>query len=225
MKIVLLPGMDGTGILFEPLKKELGNEQDIQVISYAPDLKQTYTQLVEQVRTDLPEKEEFVLVAESFAGPIGYQVAVNSPANLKAVIFVGTFLTLPKKFKRIMKIFPLGWLLNLPIPTFVVKTFFLGKDIPDEVIGLFRQSIKQLAPGVLAFRLKELYKLKASSKVIEVPCSYIIASNDKLVPKSHVNEYKSIAPQLDVVQIKGPHFIVQANPEECAKVVKKYMKA
>lgn len=223
MKIILLPGMDGTGLLFEPLKREFDDEPDIQVISYPPDMNLSYAQLSEKVRSELHEQEEFVLVAESFAGPIGYQIAVNPPANLKAVIFVATFLTLPKKFRRLMKVFPFGWLLNLHIPTFFVKIFFMGKDIPAEVIALFRQSIKQLKPGVLAFRLKELYNLKGSNKIIDVPCSYIVASNDKLVPKIHVNEYKQIAPQLDVVEIKGPHFIAQANPGECAKVIKKYL--
>ncbi len=37
MQIILLPGMDGTGILFESLLKELSKDIEVQIISYPCD--------------------------------------------------------------------------------------------------------------------------------------------------------------------------------------------
>ncbi|MCI5146853.1 MAG: hypothetical protein D3923_15345 [Candidatus Electrothrix sp. AR3] len=84
MQVILLPGMDGTGILFKPLLKEFSEDIDVRALSYPCDTKLSYSQLVEYVRKKLPEREDFILVAESFSGPIGYFLASNPPSNLKA---------------------------------------------------------------------------------------------------------------------------------------------
>lgn len=39
MKVVLLPGLDGTGVLFKPLIDVLSSEINVQIISYPPDEK------------------------------------------------------------------------------------------------------------------------------------------------------------------------------------------
>lgn len=78
MHVILLPGMDGTGMLFGPLIKELGNTANIRAINYSGDLEQSYEILVDEVRKQLPNHEDFILVAESFSGPIGYLIASNA---------------------------------------------------------------------------------------------------------------------------------------------------
>lgn len=45
MKIVLLPGLDGTSISFNPLLEVLPQKADVVVVSY-PDTKLSYGQLV-----------------------------------------------------------------------------------------------------------------------------------------------------------------------------------
>jgi hypothetical protein len=65
MKIVLLPGLDGTGVLFKPFIEALPSEIDIQVISYPPSAKLNYQELTELVMSQLP-KEQFILVGGVF---------------------------------------------------------------------------------------------------------------------------------------------------------------
>jgi len=47
MKVVLLPGLDGTGILFKPFIDALPSEANIQVISYPSATKLSYQELTE----------------------------------------------------------------------------------------------------------------------------------------------------------------------------------
>jgi len=49
MKPVLLPGMDGTGLLFGPLLDALPDSIDTEVICYSTTEQQTYTELVEEI--------------------------------------------------------------------------------------------------------------------------------------------------------------------------------
>ena len=117
---------------------------------------------------------------------------------------------------------PLTILFKLPIPTYLIKSLLLGERICSSIIGLFRQSLKKVKSSVLAYRVKEMSRLKGGNLLVEVPCAYVIARNDKLVPKSHVNEFKRVISKLEIIDIDGPHFIAQAMPHECASVVKKY---
>ncbi|WP_457668658.1 hypothetical protein [Thiolapillus sp.] len=49
MKLVMLPGLDGTGDLFKPFLELLPEEMNVTVISYPVNIKQNYEELVELV--------------------------------------------------------------------------------------------------------------------------------------------------------------------------------
>jgi hypothetical protein len=55
--IVLLPGMDGTGILLRPFVELLPNGIDVKVVSYPEDTYLTYEQLAERVLGLVPSSE------------------------------------------------------------------------------------------------------------------------------------------------------------------------
>ena len=61
MKLVLLPGMDGTGILFLPLLQGLTPFVEIPIVSYPVDKHLHYPQLCELVEQQLPTNEPFAL--------------------------------------------------------------------------------------------------------------------------------------------------------------------
>ena len=107
----------------------------------------------------------------------------------------------------------------LPIPNFIIKSLLLGMAANKQIINLFKQSIKQVSPSVLSFRLREIGKLHKSNQTCEIQATYIQAVNDKLVPSSCIKEFKDMCTNLNVFKIDGPHFIMQANPQLCADIV------
>ena len=92
MKVILLPGLDGTGLLFKPFIEALPKNIETLVISYPKIKIQNYGELVSYVIAQLPE-EDYILVGESFSGNIAYQIALSNPKHLKSIIFVASFLS------------------------------------------------------------------------------------------------------------------------------------
>ncbi len=219
MKVVLLPGLDGTGWLFKPFIDALPNDIDTLVISYPPDLKLSYAQLVDFVISQLP-MEKFILVAESFSGPIAYQIASRNLENLKSVIFVATFLENPNRFLLSMSnLLPTFFVKSMPIPNIFVKWLLVGMNANKQILGLFKKSIKKVSSEVLLFRLKEIGNLVKSSNSCEIESIYIQATDDKLVPKKCVDAFKKQFNNLKVFKIEGSHLILQSNPLSCAEIV------
>ena len=66
-KIVFLPGLDGTGISFEPLAKLFPPTITATVITY-PNEKQSFEETVNCAAAQFPADEGILVVAESFSG-------------------------------------------------------------------------------------------------------------------------------------------------------------
>jgi len=219
MKVVLLPGLDGTGTLFKPLIDALPKGVEVLVISYPPDIKLNYDELVEFVVGKLPE-EDFILIGESFSGPIAYQVALRIPKNIKSVIFVATFLDNPRPFLLgLSRLLPTSLIFSLPIPDFIIKSFLFNKTVSKRIVDLFKESLEQVSYGVLSFRLKQIGLLTENHDICNIKASYIQAAGDKLVSRNCVNAYKKAFNSIEIFQVEGPHFVLQTNPIACAEIV------
>ena len=90
-KLILLPGMDGTGELFGPFLNALRNRFNAQVIRYPTDLALGYQELSTFVRNALPVDEPYVFLAESFSGPIAIAIAAEAPPSSRGSILCCTF--------------------------------------------------------------------------------------------------------------------------------------
>lgn len=221
MYIILLPGMDGTGDLFKPLLENMSSKIKAKIISFPTNEKLSYKKLIEYVRAKLPSNDDFMIVAESFSGPIAFSIAQNPPTNLKSVVFVCSFLKPPRKFLILSKLIPLSFLFRLPIPELFIKRYFLGNKISDDVIHLFRKSISKVSKYVLSFRVREIADLEMTKRIVSIRCVYIQATNDKLVPPSNSKMFEKMISDFEVVKVPGPHFVLQANPGECVKTIEK----
>jgi pimeloyl-ACP methyl ester carboxylesterase len=95
MRLVLLPGLDKTGELFQSLLKFLPPRLKARVVSYPSQQFLSYKKLVPLVEDALPHTEPFVLLGESFGGPLSIEIAARQPANLRAVILCASFILNP----------------------------------------------------------------------------------------------------------------------------------
>lgn len=221
MKIILLPGLDGTGVLFKPFLDALPVNIDSLVIDYPANKKLNYQDLVNYVIDKLPN-EKFILIGESFSGSIAYQIALLKPDNVVSVIFVATFLSNPHKLLlKTASFLPMKLLLSLPVPTLIIKSLLLGYSADPKLINLFRSALKRVSPDVLLFRLQEIAKLTNANQLCDINSIYIQATNDKLVSEHCVKDFKRRFKNLRIFNVKGSHFILQANPVACADIVVK----
>src|SRR4051794_30694541 len=90
--LLLLPGMDGTGRLFARFARALEVYFETRVVAYPLDEALDYDALL--ARIAIPSGP-FVVVAESFSGPIGIALAAARHASMRALVLAGSFARSP----------------------------------------------------------------------------------------------------------------------------------
>ena len=98
MKLVLLPGMDGTGILFEPFLESLPESISPIVVTYPCDMPLSYAELLQVIEAKLPSAEPFIVLGESFSGPLALRIAASCPPGLKGLVLSASFARNPIRY-------------------------------------------------------------------------------------------------------------------------------
>lgn len=210
--------MDGTGKLFAKLLPYL-DESCTDIIPLPDHGSQTYEQLTAYVKSRLPE-QDYILVAESFSGPIAVSLANESPTGLKGMVLVATFISPPNKMLlRLAEHLPIRTLLGLPLSSAVLRVFMLGSDARDVDIAAFKDIIRTIQPEVLKRRLQAIRSLSVAGKVSKIPAVSVRATVDRLVPADRTFEIRRCFDNLVEKTVAGPHFILQSRPSDCAAII------
>lgn len=222
--LVMLPGLDGTGRVFEPLLQLLPAGIAPTVVHYPTDRPISFQQHIEVARQKLPTEKPFVLLAESFSGPIALQLLAAPPGNLIGVIFVATFASYPSPFLLdLSRYLPQGLLLKLFSTTLLSRFFCLG-GASKAALGIFHNALSSVKLTVLSNRLKILAELPpAPDTTYSGPCLYLQATSDRLVPSRAVAPLQKLLPQLQAKRLPGPHILVLADPESAAGEISEFI--
>jgi pimeloyl-ACP methyl ester carboxylesterase len=219
LKILLLPGLDGTGALFQQFLKLLPSNLPTQVCPLPAEGDQRPTHLAASIAATGLCNEDVIIIAESFSGRVAYELAQLHDHRIKGLILVSSFLTVPRLLLRLarwlpVRLFPWHW-----SPAWALRWFCVGPDASDELVQRLQQTIGSVATSTIADRIKVLSELDAPRENIPVPCLYLQPTDDRLVPKSHAEKIRKLCQNLKVEVIPGPHFLLQANPEACVAPV------
>lgn len=224
--LVLFPGLDGTGKLFEPFIREYPDPSRVTVIHYPMDRHIPFQQLRDYIVPLLPKGKPLVILGESYSGPVVLSLAASGDIDVQKIILVATFAKYPGSLlKTFSQWLPLSLLFRLPIPDFILRHYCFGNADSKILRTLLRDSVRLNNPDVLAMRAREGASVDVTEllSAIKVPCLYIAASNDRLVPAKAIDHLKRHLSGLDVVTLPGSHFILQTQPEACFDVVNGFM--
>jgi len=226
LHLVLLPGLDGTGNLFNPLLEQFAEQSFITVIPYPLDYFIPFEKLTDYIIPLLPKNKPLVILAESYSGPVALSLTSLQDINIRAIILVATFAKYPTSFlKNISNWLPLSLIIRLPIPNFIIRYFCFGNATNRSLSQMLRNAVKANKPNVLAKRARD----GASNDVtdllsnIKIPCLYLAATDDKMVPKKAIDVLKMNISDLEIVMIEGSHFILQIQPEACYKTINNFL--
>jgi len=223
--LVLLPGLDGTGDLFGPLLEALGSKTKVQVVRYPKDIALGYDELHDFVRSALPTDEAYVLLGESFSGPVAIALAADAPPSLKGLVLCSTFARNPRP-----GLTALGVLLPLVpfrhMPASVLSQMLLGRFSTAGLRRAIAKAVGQVQSPVLRARVRSVLSVDSSALLskITVPSIYLQASKDRLVPETALGHMKALLPSIAVVKVEAPHCLLQANPAAASKVIKTFMR-
>jgi pimeloyl-[acyl-carrier protein] methyl ester esterase len=226
-KLILLPGMDGTGELFADFIRILQMEFEAEVLRYPPDRFLSYEQLMPQTRSVFPASKPFVLVAESFSTPLVIQLAATNPQNLKGIVLCAGFATSPLEgWLRRVGLILSPILFRARLPEFGARYWLVGPTASPMLLDAVRAAISSVKPNVLSARLGAALTcdVRADLKEVAVLILYLQAKQDRLVKASSFEEIRRVKPQTVVTAIQGPHLLFQREPQLTAEVVMEFVR-
>jgi pimeloyl-ACP methyl ester carboxylesterase len=223
---VLLPGFDGSGLLFAPLLTVAALPFEPRVLALPADVPRDYDQLVAWVMERLPPDRPFALLAESFSGPIAVRIASRRPTHLTHLILAATFLRSPLK----PWLAPFGALARpalfaRPPPAWAVRLLLAGSDANAPLVATLQAEMAALSPAVAAARAHAALHADehAALATVAVPVLMLQATGDRLLRSDHANEALASRPSTRVVSINGPHLILQRRPRQCLAEVARFL--
>lgn len=226
--LLLLSGMDGTGILFRPLLDKLDVNYRIAIYDFNvchvkdnnnQDLAYQADKIVKFIRDNFGY-EPFVAVFESYSSLfvpylLKYQLAIEK------IYIIGGFLACPSVLAKVGLFINPAWARFLPNQLLGFLLFRYWAN--EELIGLFREMLTVIgSPDILPLfqqRLANIAHAKIPSHLPKssVPCVYVSARCDDLVNKKAGLAFKAMFENIDFLTIDGTHFLLQTNPKFLAE--------
>src|SRR5436309_1571288 len=204
--------MDGTGMLFEPFVRLLPDCIDIRVTRYPEDTYLSYAQLAQHVLDVVPPKEPYLIIAESYSGPIAMLLAAHAIGNLQAVVFVSSFVSRPLGCigPWIAKIIPTAVFRSRP-PAWILRFLLMDSATPSELITAAHNAIARVRPEVLTHRLRDA--LNADFAAMLSDCNtrmvYLLPGADRLLGVRGLRGFRAAKPDIEIAKIAAPHFLLQ----------------
>lgn len=218
--IVLLPGMDGTGELLAPLAARLSAMRPVQLISYPMDASWGYDKLISFVLAKIPDTR-FVILGESFSGPIAIDVAAQEDDRVAGLILASSFVRhpLPRLFRGIVPLLKFR-----SVSGRLIDALLLGpgarRDLVDALHGVQSRS----PPRVMARRIAEVLRVDRRGPLRKTRCPLLCihGRRDPVVRKSNTTEIQSIRPDAEVYLLDGWHLILETHADEAADAINRF---
>ncbi|MBD3675032.1 MAG: hypothetical protein HUJ26_16055, partial [Planctomycetaceae bacterium] len=152
IKIILLPGMDGTGELLECFVERAPQKFEPFVVPLPQKALSSYPELADRVIRHIPINEPFLLLGESFSGPLALEIASRQLTDLMGVILVASFVTPPVSQR--LRWLPWSLLFHLPAPRAMIQRLLLNSTEDETLATEVLQTLRSVDPQVLASRVQ-----------------------------------------------------------------------
>ena len=220
--IVLLPGLDGTSVLFRPLLEHLTLAPVL--VDYPQTTPSSYGDLLPVVLSALPSQRKYILLGWSFSGPLALMAAAGRPPGLLGVVLCASFIEKP--------VFYLPTGVQALVRPIMFRFFghlsrakaLLGGYSTPSLRTLLAEAHAKVPGGVLAERVRAALTVNVETELEEcqVPILYLGSTRDYVVPRRNVQRIQRIRPDMRVVSIQGPHLALAVNPAQAATALSEF---
>jgi pimeloyl-ACP methyl ester carboxylesterase len=221
--LVLLPGMDGTGIFFEEFADAVRTEFKPVIVAYPNDPSLGYGELESIVRAALPSDEPFLILGESFSGPLAISIAASNPTALQGLILCATFARSPHPLlpllSTMLRPFPAG-----RVPIFIQRRSLFGKFDSPFLAAKLRRLRSLVSAKTLKARLQAIASVDVSARLARVtaPTLYLRAKDDRLVSRASYDHVRKILPGVKAAELDAPHLLLQTVPQEALAAIRTF---
>jgi len=225
--IVLMPGLDGTGKSFEPVLPLIAADAHVTVVRYPADRPLSFDETVACAAKQISTETSPVVIAESFSGPVAVRMIASGLVAPKALVLCATFVRSPHPILwRMVRFLRLPLMIRPEMPRAFFK-FVIGRDDLIEVLKPLWMKVHAEVPAPIMdarLGLINAVDVTADLKKLCLPCLFLKASDDRVIPASRLTDLIRHIPHLQVKTIEAPHFILQAAPEKCIQTIDIFLK-
>jgi sigma-B regulation protein RsbQ len=174
------------------------------------------------VRAELPAASPYVVIAESFSGPIAFQVAERPVGDLRAIVLIASFVSRPFGFAGMLFArLPLTLLFRMPRPGWILKWLLMDSATPSETVHNVQRAISSVSPRVLAARLRELLTgdctKAARACAVRIVC--LNAGRDRLLGRSASEALRENSQAVEILTVSAPHFPLRCAPQAAVAAI------
>jgi pimeloyl-ACP methyl ester carboxylesterase len=224
--LVLLPGLDGTEVFFEPLLAALPPWVRPVVVTYPTSGANGYSDLLPIAEAAVASLDDFYVLGWSFSGPLALMLAAKEPSRTRGVILCASFVRSPRPV--------LSWLRFAVVPP-VVGLVRVARRTPGVLLGTWSPELRRAKRGtwarvssrVLAARARAILAVDARQYLrnCQRPVLYLAGSRDTVVHSRNAAEIARESSTTRIVTIDGPHLAMYTNPHAAAQAILRFMGA
>jgi pimeloyl-[acyl-carrier protein] methyl ester esterase len=222
--LYILPGLDGTTrMLNDFMAAARPSFATVKAIAYPTDVVLGYRELEALARAALPRDTPFVLIGESFSGPIAISIAADPPLNLIGLVLSTTFARAPvpmlAPFAPLTRFAP-----TRTLPTAVLSAVLLGRWSTPALRQTLRDALDEVAPAVQRSRAAAAMRIDVSDRLahIAVPTLSLKANHDRLLRTGASRQLMAGIANARQVALDGPHLLLQTRTDRCAGEIARF---
>jgi pimeloyl-ACP methyl ester carboxylesterase len=222
LSLVLLPGLDGTGVTFAPLLEALPTFIRPVVITYPQDRAMGYEELLPLVMGMLPNSP-FILLGESFASPLAIMIAAEVPPGLRGLILCSAFARNP------LWLAP-NWVASLAHPLFFrlyspYVRFKWWRRGGGPLANVRLSALCQRTPQVIAKRVQSVLRVNVMRQLsaCHVPVLYVRGDRDRLIHRRNLSEMSECLPSMRRAELDGGHCVLRSRPALAAAAIVEFI--
>jgi pimeloyl-[acyl-carrier protein] methyl ester esterase len=220
-RIVLLPGLDGTGTLLENFIQAAPPELQLLPIRF-PREALSYADLAEHLAPKLRLDADTFLLAESFSGPLAILLAARH--RVAGLVLCNSFVVAPRP--TLWSMFARSIVFRIPPPAALVRRYLVGSAASDALVEQVRAAVAELSPATAAFRMRLVLHVDVIEDLrrSRMPILYLRGTEDRLVRNVSVDTLAAVASdRVAVAQIRGPHLLLQATPDAAWRAIREFI--
>lgn len=223
-RLLLLPGLDGTEVLFAPLIAALPAWLQATVVTYPIAGRNSYDDLLPPLLAWVRRQPDCHVLGWSFSGPLALRLARTEPRRVRSVTLAASFVRRPLPWLAVA-----GPLLTTSVVG-AVRTLrrlpiWLGRARTDPLRRDKAILWERVPARTLAARVRTICSVDARDdlRAVRQPLLYLHSLRDRVVPIRNLDGIRTLRPDLQVVGLAGGHLALYAEAATAAAAIGRFV--
>jgi pimeloyl-ACP methyl ester carboxylesterase len=116
-------------------------------------------------------------------------------------------------------------MLRRPPPRLAIARYLTGPQHVERLARPLTEALARVRPDVLATRVRQVLTVDVRRELAEAgrPILYLQGADDRAVPPRAARQILDVNPAVKLVQIAGPHLLLQAERERCREAIARFI--